>query len=333
MYSRVYALIMMLAAVGAAVVALGWPGIVLAVILIASAEYLGRAKSLRDAREKIVVVILCWIVLGYFLIPNIEESRECSRRNSCENHLREIALALQNYHHLHGHFPPAYLADADGRPMHSWRVLLLPYLDRKDLHEQYDFNEPWDGPNNSKLADQRPSFYACPSDDAAGRNRQTTSYLAVTGNDAAWPGRKSSRLDDFAEEGRNTIMLIECADSKVNWLEPRDISIEEIKTGFNQDRERGIKCLHNSDSVWILPPKKAVLAAFADGRVHFLPADIPPPMLTKMLTRQADESEYLDRRPPSHAGALEWTAFAAMWLFCFLLMIRRLGQRRSAVVK
>ena len=55
------------------------------------------------------------------------------------------------YEDEHGCFPPAYVADASGRPMHSWRVLILPYLDQQQLYDQYDFSEPWNGPNNQQL--------------------------------------------------------------------------------------------------------------------------------------------------------------------------------------
>ena len=64
-------------------------------------------------------------------------------------------MALQNYHQANGCFPPAYIADKNGKPMHSWRVLILPYLDRTILYKAYDFTEPWDGPNNKKLSATR----------------------------------------------------------------------------------------------------------------------------------------------------------------------------------
>src|SRR5262245_23624397 len=65
--------------------------------------------------------------------------------------LRQIGIAVHEYIDHWKCFPPAYLADAAGRPAHSWRVLLLPYLGYEELYKQYDFNEPWDGPNNSRL--------------------------------------------------------------------------------------------------------------------------------------------------------------------------------------
>ena len=62
-------------------------------------------------------------------------------------------MAVANYHETYGCFPPAYVADRDGKPMHSWRVLILPFLEQRELYNAYNFAEPWDGPNNRKLAD------------------------------------------------------------------------------------------------------------------------------------------------------------------------------------
>lgn len=84
-------------------------------------------------------------------LAGAQSVREAARRVSCLNNLRHIELALHNYHNAHGCFPPAYIVDESGRPMHSWRVL-LPYLEQEALYDQYDFSEPWDGPNNRKLA-------------------------------------------------------------------------------------------------------------------------------------------------------------------------------------
>jgi hypothetical protein len=71
----------------------------------------------------------------------------------CAQNLKWICLALHNYEAANGAFPPAYVADADGKPMHSWRVMILPYAEEPALYKKYRFDEPWDGPNNRQLWD------------------------------------------------------------------------------------------------------------------------------------------------------------------------------------
>src|SRR5258708_3140815 len=131
----------------------------------------------------------CIAVVGVFFLPAERGSRTASRRSQCKNNLKQIGLALHNYHDEFKCFPPAFVADANGRPMHSWRVLLLPYLDQAPLYANYQFDEPWDGPNNSKLADKILAVFNCPSEDHARDKSKATmaSYVAVVGPETAWP--------------------------------------------------------------------------------------------------------------------------------------------------
>src|SRR5262245_18129478 len=127
-------------------------------------------------RALVAVGILGLLVL--LLLPlSRGGSREAARRMQCSNHLKQIGLALQNYHDVYGSLPPAYIADANGKPLHSWRVLILPFLGERNLYEAYQFDEPWNGPSNSKLAEQVPACYRCPS--RSGKQpKLETSYVA-----------------------------------------------------------------------------------------------------------------------------------------------------------
>jgi hypothetical protein len=113
----------------------------------------------------VVVAAMLLVVAFYLLVPAESSMSPSSRRSACRSNLKNIALALHNYHEDHGSYPPAYIADENGRPMHSWRILLLPYIERGDLYKQYRFDEPWDGPNNRKLASQMPGLYRCAGHD------------------------------------------------------------------------------------------------------------------------------------------------------------------------
>lgn len=76
-------------------------------------------------------------------------------RSESLTHLRQIGLALHSFHATFNRFPPAIVVGPDGKPWHSWRVLLLPYLDERALYEEYKWDEPWDGPNNRRLIEAR----------------------------------------------------------------------------------------------------------------------------------------------------------------------------------
>ena len=107
----------------------------------------GEPKPLGCLINLIVALTLFGLLLS-LLMPAVQSARESSRRASCASNMKQIVLALLAYEADHGQFPPAYIADENGKPMHSWRVLILPYLAEKSIYDAYDFTEPWDGPNN-----------------------------------------------------------------------------------------------------------------------------------------------------------------------------------------
>jgi hypothetical protein len=191
-------------------------------------------------------------------------------------------MALHRYHEEHNCFPPAYVVDENGRPMHSWRVLILPYLDRQDLFEQYHFDEPWDGPNNSRLADQALDVFNCPS--VMHKNGKVTSpmtnYVAVVGQETAWPGNRPARIADFTDGTDNTLLVVEMINSGIHWMEPRDLQFSEMAPTINSKSKPGISSIHNGGGAF---------SVFADGHVWFLNEKMSAEILKALLTRAGGE--------------------------------------------
>ena len=178
----------------------GGGGIVVFIIVVLTAVSI--------VRPVYFLVLFGFLLLLGLLLPAISCAREAARRCACTNNIRQIALALLNYRQANGCFPPAYIVDKNGRPAHSWRVLILPYLEGQTLYQQYNFNEPWDGPNNKKLLAGRPPMcFVCPSDgNIRISGTACTSYAAVVGADAAWPGKTSGKPTGDPSQ---TILLVE----------------------------------------------------------------------------------------------------------------------------
>src|SRR5262245_48474313 len=97
------------------------------------------------------LLVLIIAMIGAAIWQGEDHARAFRDGPRCRTNLWQLGLALHNYYNEHGHFPPPYVADAAGKSMHSWRVLILPYLGRQDLYDAYDLNEPWNGPSNRKL--------------------------------------------------------------------------------------------------------------------------------------------------------------------------------------
>jgi hypothetical protein len=89
-----------------------------------------------------------------------EEGEDPLDRLRVRRQLRQIALALHNYHDAVGTFPPPASSSRDGKPLLSWRVLILPYLEQDALYREFHLDEPWDSPHNKRLIDRMPAIYA-----------------------------------------------------------------------------------------------------------------------------------------------------------------------------
>lgn len=212
------------------------------------------ASRRRTAANCVGLLIVGAIVTGVWMAAR--SVIDSNRRHECRAHLKQIGVALHEYHDRYGSFPPAYVADEDGKPRHSWRVLLLPLLGEEELYRQYRFDEPWDGPSNRDLAARIPAVYACP---ACGGHEGVTNYLAILGRTTSWPEQYSAQRKDFADGLSSTIQVIEFPDSDVLWLEPRDRTHREFTSPEGRSR---LPAPHNGEQ------DRVAHCLFADGSVR-----------------------------------------------------------------
>jgi len=210
--------------------------------------------------------------------PTATVSVQSSGQVQCQNHLRQIGMAMHSYHQANGWLPPAYVADEDGKPKHSWRVLLLPYLGRQDLYDAYNFEEPWDSPGNQALANMMPEFYGCPDDPRA---PGVTSYVMIVGPETISDGPTKHRLQDVTDGTDNTILVVETAESGINWLQPQDLAAEEISSfRLNDGTGTGIRSFHGG----------GVNVLFCSGSVRLLGEEIDPQDVQRMSTIAGGEA-------------------------------------------
>jgi hypothetical protein len=283
------------------------------------------------------------LLMVALLLPTISIAHEAYCRMTCSNHLRQIALALQSYHTAFKCFPPAYMCDKLGKPMHSWRVLILPYLECDSLYKQYDFGEPWDGLHNRKLLTARPDVYACPADTAALTERSAlTNYVAVVGSNAAWLGNKSKALNDPDLRGKDsqTIMLAEVADAGIRWTEPRDLSLSAMQDVSGKAPTVTISSKHNLHNGFFYHDTPAANVAAVDGTVRYLPVGwLPTAQLQRLLSISGINDDTLDFSPKNAPPEINWPNCAALATWCVsvgLLMyqaVRSRGRRAQLGVK
>ena len=169
--------------------------------------------------ETLVTLAILAILTALFL-PATRTPREASRRSQCKNNLKQIGIALHNYHEDHGAFPPAYTMDANGQPLHSWRTLILPYLDQKGLYEIIDLSKPWNDPANAEAFATHMTVYVCPSTDVPEGH---TTYQAMVGPECAFRPTEPQRFQDMKDGSSNTVLVMETSRAAaVHWMDPRD---------------------------------------------------------------------------------------------------------------
>ncbi len=188
------------------------------------------------------------------------------------NNMKQIMLAMHNYHDANKHFPPAYVADQNGRPLLSWRVLILPMMEYSALYEQFHLDEPWDSEHNKKFIDHMPAEYMSPNSPVGGGK---THYLTVRGDNTVFPGAQGISLADVTDGSAFTIAIIEASDEKaVIWTKPDD---------FEYGEENPLPGLVGLNPGFFL-------AGFVDGSVRALPLSINPDVLKGLFSRNGGEN-------------------------------------------
>lgn len=192
-------------------------------------------------------------------------------RTQSINNLKQMALAMLSYHDAYKALPPAGISsinDPKGKPILSWRVAILPYIDEAPLYNKFDLTKPWDDPVNKKLIPLMPKIYMIPGVDA---KEGMTHYRVLVGPQTAFePGQRITMVG-ITDGTSNTIMAVEAAEPTI-WTRPDDLPFDPKgalpKFGVSPD---------------------GFLAAFCDGTVRFVPASMPAANIRALITRNGGE--------------------------------------------
>lgn len=215
------------------------------------------------------VACVCFgAILAALLLPAVSPARIAARQSASRDQLKQIGVALQNYHDAYNSFPAAYYADEDGKPRTSWRACLLPYLEEQSKFNAYNFNVPWNAPENAAVAQSPITVYQSPAEHRSPSLK--TAFVVVTGPGTAFPGAESTRLSQILDGTSNTIFVLEIKNSNIDWAEPRDLDIDSLSTDPTAPN-----CIDLAGGA---------LAVLGDGQVVRLPSDLPLQTLKDYLT-------------------------------------------------
>lgn len=206
------------------------------------------------------------------LLPAVQAAREAARRMESSNNLKQLGLALHNFESANKSFPSTAILDKQtGKPLLSWRVAVLPYIEQAGLYNEFHLDEPWDSPHNIQLLPRMPATYRHPSRNLAPGH---TIYLAPVNDQTILRKDKPAKMREIIDGTSNTIMLVEAGDAAaVPWTAPDDLEIDLTDPLKN-----------------LLAPNMPIFqACFGDGSVHALSADIDLNMLRALFTRAGGE--------------------------------------------
>ena len=213
------------------------------------------------------------------LLPAMQSANLAAAQMQSSNNLKMQLLAMHNFHDTYGRFPAAYSVDDGGKPLLSWRVHILPFIEEKPLYDEFHLDEPWDSEHNKKLIAKMPKVYQTPGS-KAGPGK--TTYLGVGGKDGVLikPTGKgeSSHADGTSlaailDGSSNTVAIVEGADeAAVVWTKPEEWvpDAKDPRKGLSTRRPNGFQAAFCDGSVRTISPTVAVdtlrlLFSRADG--------------------------------------------------------------------
>ncbi len=257
------------------------------------------ALQIQQEGAKLVVEVdhgsqLTQDLVKHVLGPAVQDARNAARRNQQTNNFKQVALAMLNYESSTKSLPAASaIVDKDGKPLLSWRVAILPYLEQQALYNEFRLDEPWDSEHNLKLAKTVPSVFIDPRHPELAAEGKTTILLPVHSESIFRPlaelgapvetnflGKKffrapGTQLKEVTDGLSNTILTVEVPPERaVVWTRPDDWEV---------DLEKPLEGL-------IAEGRTTATVGYSDGSVQTLDLDkINPETLRALLTRAGKE--------------------------------------------
>ncbi len=201
-------------------------------------------------------------------IPAVAQVRTSAKHTQSMNNLKQIALCAFNYEATYQTFPPAFTSDKKtGKPLLSWRVAMLPYMEEVPLYNEFHLDEPWDSDHNKPLIAKMPKILRSPGSTVA---PGMTNYLTIRHKDSAFPGKEGIKITAITDGTSNTLMAVEVDDDHaVTWTKPDDLDFDPQKP------------LAGLKGLW----PNGFIAAFCDGSVRFIPATVAPETMRRLVYR------------------------------------------------
>ncbi|WP_158520909.1 DUF1559 domain-containing protein [Fuerstiella marisgermanici] len=246
-------------------------------------KYREAGNSWESVGRLALIGLCCGFLLPVVFQPSSGASGPpAAMRTQCKNNLKQIGLALHNYHDVNSMFPIAVQPKFD----RSWRVTVLPFLDQAPLYERYNHDATWEHPDNAPLAGVVVQTLDCPArpfrlDD---HDRFLSAYSAVTGPGTAFGDREYVKINAFTDGLANTLMVAETCGKPIVWTRPKDVSTATDEPEINAPGD----ALHESNGVMSSYHFGGAQVLLGDGSVRFIGEQLEPELLRQLMTRDGN---------------------------------------------
>jgi len=253
-----------------------------------------RARRYGFTLVELMTVIAIIGVLTSLMLAAVQATREVARRMSCANNVRNLALALQDYHATNQRFPPGQ--KLENATEYGWGYYLLPNLEQQSLQRQFDLSKPWDDPANIALADTQIKIFRCPSTQVKSPGK--SDYCGVMGSfesNIDISGLENGVLTTVTSRRPNPIRLADIIDGASNTIAIAESVDRGVTTGSRwvsgtnrvlHDDHHGGK--PQGTDLFSFHPVGAHVG-YADGHVQFVPEGTPEQIISAICTRASGD--------------------------------------------
>lgn len=218
----------------------------------------------------LMMALVCGGILLALLLPAVSAARSAARDMQTSNNLKQVGLAIHNYHSVYRQLPAAAGTDAAGNPIWSWRVALLPFVEQNVTWEQWQKDQAWNSQANLPLCLPLPFAYANPKE--ADPSSDQTHVFAIRHPQSMMSGESTLTFDSVTDGLSNTMLAVYLPWRTTSWAAPEDISLAELQAEFAK-----------------ATPAETIQVLFGDGAVLRFSDPLDAETIEAMVTRDGGE--------------------------------------------
>lgn len=218
----------------------------------------------------LLMALVCGGVLVALLLPAVSAARNAAQAMQTSNNLKQVGLAVHNYHSAYRQLPAAAATDAAGNPIWSWRVALLPFVEEQGTWQEWQQDQAWNSGVNASLWVPMPRAYASPRE--ANPASDQSHFFAVQHPRGMMSGEAGLSFADVSDGLANTILAVYLPGRATSWAAPQEISLAELQAEFAN-----------------VSPNDPIQVLFGDGAVRRFVTPLDPATVEAMVTRDAGD--------------------------------------------